>query len=159
MAKAEVLAEMAEEVRHDTLRILANTDPSWLKWSPPGTSNHILWHAGHALWLLDRLGVALLCGRSELPDGWDDMFGAESKPGNNGVAWPDREKIEQLLKKQLQRVVELLKESRAETLAQVVGKSTHERTLGGWILHAIHDEAKHSGEMYLLFKMSRWAPG
>ena len=46
---AQQLAEMARQVRGDTLRLLAAAPEASLLFAPPGTSNHILWHAGHAL--------------------------------------------------------------------------------------------------------------
>jgi hypothetical protein len=42
------LCELAEQVRSGTLEILHATQQEWLTWTPPGASNHILWHAGHA---------------------------------------------------------------------------------------------------------------
>ena len=54
MSSSEVLQELAREVRQGTLQILAATQAAWLTWAPPHTSNHILWHAGHALWLQAR---------------------------------------------------------------------------------------------------------
>ena len=70
MSKSEVLQEFAREVRQDTLKILAATDNSWNTWAPDGTSNHILWHAGHAGWLQDLMCIEPLTGKSELPEGW-----------------------------------------------------------------------------------------
>ena len=80
MLAAEVLIELAREVRRDTLQILNAADPSWLTWTPPHTSNHILWHAGHALWLQDLMCVEPLSGKTELPTGWADHFGMNSQP-------------------------------------------------------------------------------
>ena len=46
MSDSSQLQELACEVRGDTVRILAAAKESWLTWSPPRTSNHMLWHAG-----------------------------------------------------------------------------------------------------------------
>ena len=81
------VAELAKQVRGSTLKRLETTDPASLLWAPAGTSNHILWHAGHAVWLQDLLTIVPVTGRSELPDGWAARFGQNSLPGN--VAdWP-----------------------------------------------------------------------
>ena len=74
---AATLTELVRQVRSGTLEILAAADERWLTWAPPGTSNHILWHAGHALWLGDVLGVELITGQSELPPGWPETFGMD----------------------------------------------------------------------------------
>ncbi len=65
MSKAEVVQELAREVRRDTLKILAATDNSCNTWAPTGTSNHILWHAGHAAWLQDLMCIEPITGKSE----------------------------------------------------------------------------------------------
>ena len=84
------MQELAKQVRSDTLQILNAAHPSWLTFAPDGMSNHILWHAGHALWLQDRLcihiadwprRVARWLGdpiRNELPTGRPD----------SRLAWP-----------------------------------------------------------------------
>jgi hypothetical protein len=40
------LLTMFDEVRGKTLR-LVQVEPRQALWTPPGTSNSILWHAGH----------------------------------------------------------------------------------------------------------------
>ena len=72
MGKSMVLQELAREVRGHTVQILNAARQDWLRWSPPQTSNHILWHAGHGLWLQDLMCIAPLTGASELPEGWAD---------------------------------------------------------------------------------------
>ena len=50
---AALLQELVRQVRDHTLQLLKATPPAWLRWAPEGTQNHILWHAGHALWVQD----------------------------------------------------------------------------------------------------------
>ena len=40
------LLELATQVRSRTLQALSAVELPMLTWVPPGTSNHILWHAG-----------------------------------------------------------------------------------------------------------------
>ena len=87
---AATLTELVRQVRSGTLEILAAADERWLTWAPPGTSNHILWHAGHALWLGDVLGVELITGQSELPPGWPETFGMDCRPVGETNRWPSR---------------------------------------------------------------------
>lgn len=47
------IQELARQIRGGTIELLDATPPTWLTWAPRGTSNHVLWHAGHALWLQD----------------------------------------------------------------------------------------------------------
>ncbi len=154
MSHGEVLIELARQVRGDTLQVLDTAQASWLTWSPKGTSNHILWHAGHAVWLQDLLCVELLTGRSELPEGWAAMFGASSQPGTI-KEWPSRDDVRSRLQTQLDRVLKLLEGTADDLLLRTPTKFRDTRTNLGWIIHGLHDEAKHNGEMYLLCKLCR----
>jgi hypothetical protein len=154
------LAELARQVRGDTLRLLTAAPEPWLTWAPAGTSNHILWHAGHALWLQDVLFIEPATGRSELPDGWAETFGMDCRPvklTDQMKLWPKRSEIERLLAQQLTRVLQLLSDLPADRLA-VDARASHSRNLVSSLIHAWHDEAKHQGEMYLLLKLRRAAP-
>src|SRR5262249_9412368 len=79
-ARARCLQDLATDVRNRTIQLLQAARPAELTWTPRGTSNHILWHAGHALWLQDVLCTRLITGSSELPPGWDEMFRMGSRP-------------------------------------------------------------------------------
>jgi hypothetical protein len=148
---AATLTELVRQVRSGTLEILAAADERWLTWAPPGTSNHILWHAGHALWLGDVLGVELITGQSELPPGWAETFGMDCRPVGETNRWPSRAEVDRLLRQQARRSIKLLGELPRERLEIPGGDGS--RTLAGRILHGLHDEARHQGEMYLLWKM------
>lgn len=140
------LEELARQVRDLTIKLLDAAPEDCLLWAPEGTSNHVLWHAGHAVWLQDALGVCLLTGKSELPDGWAETFGADCRPVRETTDWPAREEVRDLLQRQLGRLLELF---RSES-AQLVEGPLAER-----IIHGLHDEARHQGEMYLLLKLRR----
>jgi hypothetical protein len=147
------LAELARQVRGDTLQFLGLPRP-WLTWSPTGTANHILWHAGHALWLQDALTIEPLIGQSELPAGWADRFAQESQPALV-VDWPESAEVLSRLERQLERILHLLSQREEFILAHA-----HDSPRGGWpllagMIHGWHDEARHQGEMYLLFKLCR----
>src|SRR5262245_1907960 len=98
MSTARTIAELARQVRADTLRRLEEADELLLTRWARGTANHILWHAGHALWLGDVLGVGLLTRRSELPAGWAEMFGMGSDPEASRQRAPSREELQRLLR-------------------------------------------------------------
>jgi hypothetical protein len=147
MTTNEALQELARQVRRDTIRVLDAAEPAWLTYAPAGTSNHILWHAGHALWLQDVLCERLLGAGGKLPSGWDDKFGMNCTPPNETREWPSREELE--------RVLDLLAAASDDRLADIADPGRGSATLADRILHGLHDEAKHCGEMYLLFKMCR----
>ena len=149
------LVELARQVRQFTLRCLEVCDPSFLTWTPPGTSNHIMWHAGHSLWVQDLLTIESLIGRSELPNGWAAKFGSDSLPATI-AEWPDVSKVRELLESQVRRIEELLT-SNADQILQHPNRMVE---FTGWqllpgMIHGWHDEARHHGEMYLLLKMQR----
>ena len=156
---ASVLCELAREVRKKTLQILDATRPRELIWAPPGTSNHILWHAGHALWLQDVLCLQQLGGVNGLPDGWEEMFGMNSRPALQKRSWPGKGELRRQLQAQLPRLLDAIGAVREADLGLPPSASRGDtRTLGQCILHGLHDEANHQGEMYLLLKMQRLGP-
>ena len=59
------------------------------------------------------------------------------------------------LQAQLDRVLELLELTSEDVLSQTPTSFRDTRTNLGWIIHGLHDEAKHNGEMYLLLKLCR----
>lgn len=144
-----MLLELLDQVRRHTIEVLEAAQPSWLLWAPAGTSNHILWHAGHALWLQDVLGVQRLTGKSELPPAWDERFGMNCRPVKKTSDWPTRREVKDHLRaqwSQLKRYIEQLPDERLELTRHL------------WVsqfIHGLHDEARHQGEMYLLYKMCR----
>jgi hypothetical protein len=151
----QALSALAEQIRHGTLQLLPLTNPACLTWSPPGTSNHILWHAGHAVWLQDALTIHPLTGCSELPNGWAEMFGQNSRPTST-QHWPEVSDVRVLLEHQLGRILELL-ETHSDS---IVDRAQKVSPTGGWpllagMIHGWHDEGRHQGEMYLLYKLCR----
>ena len=82
------LAILAYQVRECTLRLLDDTEPGALTWTPPGTVNHILWHAGHAVWVADVLTIEPITGHSELPGGWAEKFGQHRQRLRSGLSAP-----------------------------------------------------------------------
>ena len=150
-----MLQEVARQVRGDTIKLLENCPLEWLTRAPEGTSNHILWHAGHALWLQDVLFIEPLTGTSELPPGWAEKFGMDCRPVKLTRDWPSREELLGLLLAQRERVLALLGGLSAEQVAPTALPIVGRRSLVSAAIHAWHDEAKHQGEMYLLMKLCR----
>jgi hypothetical protein len=149
------VSELAAQVRSTTLQLIDTVEPSMLTWTPSGTSNHILWHAGHALWVCDILTVQPITGSSELPPGWAATFGQDSRPSDT-TKWPGSSELLNLLKLQLERVLSLLNEH----ASLIVSRAREMTPSGGWplltgMIHGWHDEARHQGEMYLLMKLYR----
>lgn len=147
------LSELAAQIRSITLWHLEASERSMLTWTPQGTSNHILWHGGHALWVADILTVEPLAGRSELPAGWAETFGQDSRPGET-TKWPDGAEVRQLLETQLHRVLDLF----TKQAESIVARASETIPQNGWpllrgIIHGWHDEARHQGEMHLLTKL------
>ncbi|HUG66610.1 MAG TPA: DinB family protein [Pirellulaceae bacterium] len=155
MTNSEILQELARQVRGDTIRILDTAEPEWLTYSPPGTANHILWHAGHALWLQDLLCERLLGAGGGLPSGWSEKFGMNCQSPSRTEDWPHREELRILLQAQLGRVLDQLAAASDNRLAEIADASRGPATISDRIIHGLHDEAKHCGEMYLILKLCR----
>ncbi len=50
-----ILIEMVKEVRWKTLKQLETVDETMARFTPAGLNNTILWHAGHALVVVEHL--------------------------------------------------------------------------------------------------------
>jgi hypothetical protein len=151
-----ILQELAVEVRSKTVQLFDYAPADKLTWAPPGTSNPILWHAGHAVWLQDVLCIAIATGKSELPAGWAAVFGMGSRPERPTHAWPAKDDVRRQLKVQLPRLVDVIGRLTPEELTALprFGHPGDDRTLQECIIHGLHDEANHQGEMYLLLKIA-----
>ncbi len=148
-----VIQELARQVRRGTLERLEAAPADRLTWAPPGTSNHILWHAGHALWLQGELCLEPLTGKTGLPPGWEQTFGMNCRPVKQTTTWPSREQLRDLLSVQLEQMLAGIAGASEARLAEIV--NLRGDTLAGLIIHGLHDEARHQGEMYLLLKLSQ----
>ncbi len=151
----QVISELARQVRGGTWQLLEATPQAWLTWSPVGTANHILWHAGHAVWLQDVLSIQPLSQRSELPDAWSETFGQHCLPVASRSDWPEVTEIATRLQEQLQRILQLVDAADARRIAADESCSSSGWGLLSGMLHGWHDEARHQGEMYLLWKQRR----
>lgn len=156
MTSAAAICELVRQVRENTIRFLDMAEPHWLLWAPEGTSNHLLWHAGHALWLQDVLCLQTVTGKSELPPGWGDTFGMDCRPVKETTIWPQVSDVRRLLDDQLARIYAVVNGA-GDRMAEIANERGS--TLGARIIHGLHDEAKHQGEMYLLLKLCKqgWA--
>ncbi|MFP4144496.1 MAG: DinB family protein [Phycisphaeraceae bacterium] len=161
MHPAQHLIELVRQVRPLTLKWVAKPEDRHLLWSPEGLCNHVLWHGGHILWVADSLCVRQLSGESQLPDGWGDIFGMDCDPVAERTDWPDRQQVLDLLEKQQGEMLRLLEDADEAALSRQPSPDAG-MTVAGKILHGLHDEAKHQGEIHLLIKQWRaqhdWQP-
>lgn len=147
------LLMLLDEVRGKTLRALEGVSDLEARWAPPGLQNTILWHAGHSYVVTESLTMEAVDRKPQLPTGWFEMFSWESHPRKIPPdRWPPLAQIVAELQRQhgrLRSVIAELTEGQLSTpsLAQP------EHPLRYRILHALHDEACHAGEIWLLRKM------
>jgi hypothetical protein len=88
-----------------------------------------------------------------LPDGWLKMFSWESNPAHTTPeGWPALDEIREALIAQHERLRTLVAGLSAEQL-DAPEPANPNRTVRYAILHGLHDEARHSGEISLLRKM------
>ena len=144
---------LLDEVRAKTIRILKSVPAEHARWAPAGLMNTILWHAGHAYVLVEGLTMKSLERTPLIPDGWYKMFSPESQPNLVPTdRWPQLADVIHQLETQHRRLGKLVGELSGEQLDRP-SASNPKRTVRSAILHALHDEACHCGEIYLLGKM------
>lgn len=146
-----------DEIRGRTLRLIDVPQADAL-WTPAGTDNPILWHAGHIFVVVETLCADALDpaqkdaegkGALAIPPGWFDAFGWNSTPENDSrESWPPIAEIAAHLREQHTRLRAALSQLSESQLSQPTESPARRR-----ILHAFHDEALHGGEIKLLRKL------
>ncbi|QOV87734.1 DinB family protein [Humisphaera borealis] len=147
------LIMLANEVRGKTLRVLTGVTEEQARFTGHAAlNNSILWHAGHALWVVEKLGVIPATGeQARYPADWSPIFAAGGTPATV-TNWPSLSAVVSALQEQLTRLTAVLSDMRTERLDQVIDADRN-RTLRYSILHGLHDEACHCGEIQLLKKL------
>ena len=150
------LLEIVKEVRWKTLKLLETVSESQALFVPAGLANHILWHAGHSLVVVEGLACNSLAGTTlgqapPFPRDWIDLFRGGSNPAEV-TTWPALSEVVAALVAQRTRLFSLL--DTQDDLGRIVGPAPRNRTLRGMIVHAMHDEAGHQGEIHLLKKLA-----
>ena len=153
----ETLLLLIKDVRGKTLRIIEDVTEQQARYAPPGLHNTILWHAGHSLIVVEALGVAPAIGKPPAyPDGWFDKFSWQSQPATV-KEWPTLAEVKSKLAAQAEVLTAAVSRLTKEQLAAAWGEPSKGRTVRYAIMHGLHDEAGHQGEMWLLKKLQKKA--
>lgn len=148
MADATLLM-LLNDVRGKTLRLLDGVSEHEARFAPPGLNNTIVWHAGHVLVVTEHLGVTKIRGdKPTYPAGWFEMFSWQSKP-TAITHWPALADVVTELRAQQVRFAAVVQGMTNEQLDRSLDGGTVRHS----ILHGLHDEACHQGEMWLLRKL------
>ena len=147
----QTLILLAKEIRGRTVKQLDGLTDEQARFAAPGLHNSILWHAGHGIMLMEHLGIGPLTGSQATgyPAGWFEKFSWKSDP-RTVTSWPTVAEVRAELTSQLARLLALLESADEATLSKLDARG---RPLRYLILHGLHDEAIHQGEMFLLRKM------
>ncbi len=147
------LMELVKEVRWKTLKQLETVDDELARFTPAGLNNTILWHAGHALIVAEHLCfVNTVNAPPQYPADWFEKFSWKSTPATV-TQWPRLSEVVERLTDQRQRLLAFVEATSPEQLDRIIGEAPRNRTFRGMIVHAMHDEANHQGEIHLLKKL------
>jgi hypothetical protein len=147
------LVTLFDQVREKTLRVIDGVSDEESLWTPAGLDNSIRWHAGHCYVVVEWLCAQALGADPTALPGWFETFGWDSNPRQiRRDDWPQLAILVQQLNVQHLRLRTQFAQLHESQLDAVLPQSRH-LTVRGKIVHAIHDEACHCGEMWLLRKM------
>jgi hypothetical protein len=149
----KTLLMLLDDVRQKTLNELKGLDDTHARWAPPGLQNSCLWHGGHAYFVTEFLTMKALGREPRLPEGWLRMFSWESNPVHTPPEkWPPLDEIREALIAQHARLRERISGLSPEQL-DAPEPGNLGRTVRYAIMHGLHDEARHSGEISMLRKL------
>ena len=144
---------LLDEIRGKLLRVLEGVDERQARFAPPGLHNTILWHAGHCYIVTEWLIAGALAIPPQAAAGWFEMFSWESEPARiSPDRWPRLADVVAALKEQREVHAKRIAAASASQLDAPAGQG---RTMRGQIIHALHDEACHTGEIWLLRKLQQ----
>lgn len=147
------LLVLLDEVRGKTFRVLEGVGQDEARWAPSGLHNSILWHAGHCRVVSEWLILDALGEKPQVPDGWFEIFSWESRPAQVPAdRWPSFADVVEELQAQYRRLRSLLGGLSEDQLAAKSARNPA-RTVRSSVIHGLHDEACHSGEIWLLRKL------
>ena len=150
---------LLNEVRGKTLALLGSIQAQDSLWAPVGLNNTIVWHAGHCYFVLESLTMRALGHKPRIPSQWDSLFSWDSHPELVAAdCWPPLSAIVEQLEIQHERMRRLIGTLSEEQLDQPIALAPDD-TARYAIIHALHDEACHCGEIYLMRKMRAVARG
>jgi hypothetical protein len=148
---------LAQDVRGKTLRILDGITEQQARFVPKGLNNSILWHAGHSLVVVEHLGLEPSTGKPPAyPKDWFDKFSWTSKPATV-TSWPTLAQVKEQLVSQNERLSAVLKNLSEDQLTKPFGEPARQHDVRWAIIHGLHDEAGHQGEMWHLKKLQTTA--
>ncbi len=149
----QTLLMLLDEIRRRTLAMLDSVNDEQARWTPAETDNSILWHGGHAYTVVEYCVMESLGRQPVIPSGWHEVFSWHSQPKKVAAdAWPALSVVVDHLKEQYTRLRTLMQElSEHDLLAPATIRP--QRSVRYWIVHSLHDESLHCGEMWLLRKM------
>lgn len=142
---------VVDEIRSRTIRQLEKTADDEMRTPVPGLQNHLTWHAGHCLWVADRVIIEAATGKSELPEGWAKTYGMDCRSPTETTDWATRQELIDRLTRQKTRLIDLLAIEPASV--NPAGEANQKRARQ--VIHAMHDEASHQGEIQVLRKWQR----
>jgi len=149
----QTLLTLLDEVRGKTLQVLEGLSPEQARWAPAGLQNTILWHAGHSYIVVEWLTMQALGRAPQAPEGWFESFSWESRPATVPEGrWPTLESVVAQLQAQQRRLRTLFSSLTPEQL-ESKAPNNPDRTVRTRIVHGLHDEARHSGEISLMRKL------
>jgi hypothetical protein len=149
----QTLLTLLDEIRGKTLAVLEGVNEEESRWVPSGLQNSIRWHAGHCYIVVEWLCADAVGIEPVAPDGWFELFSWESRPQTvQADCWPALALIAEQLISQRERL--LFTFSRlTEAQLDVALPARRHQSVRREIVHALHDEACHCGEIWLLRKL------
>jgi DinB superfamily len=132
---------LLNEVRGRTIRILDSVAVEDSVWAPRGLQNTIVWHAGHAYFLLEWLTMGALGRTPRIPKGWYQTFSWASRSAQVPIdRWPLLADVVSRLGEQRDRMRRIIGELSDKQLDRPSARNSN-KTVRHEILHDLPSPA------------------
>ncbi|MDR3541944.1 MAG: DinB family protein [Desulfosporosinus sp.] len=152
----EFLFDQLKVIRTNTINAVKEISESQADSVPEGFNNNILWNLGHILWAQEKFAFGFIPEPMQMPDGFTELFGRNTKPSEWKGQPPTLQQMIELLEDQTSRIKERLDNRLVEAVANpfTMPSGLTLKTIGEFLTFSMYHEGMHVQTIKILKKFS-----
>ncbi|WP_242877474.1 DinB family protein [Desulfosporosinus sp. BG] len=152
----DFLFNQLKVVRTNTINAVKELSESQVDSVPEGFSNNIRWNLGHVYLVQERFAFGFTQEPIQMPDGFTDLFGKDTKPSEWKIQPPTLSELIKLLDDQTNRIKEKLLNRLDEAVVNplTMPSGLTLKTIGEFLTFSMYHEGMHVQTIKMLKKFS-----